>query len=72
MNLKSNYVEFYYSGHLLTYLFYPELIHDDIVQHYRISLDCFWAFNQLIETGEDPVFIFSELLDKIDQKNKAA
>ena len=70
VNLKSNYVEFYYSGNLLSYLFYPQLIHDDIVQHYRISLDCFWAFNQLIETGEDPVFIFSELLDKIDQKNK--
>ncbi len=70
VNLKSNYVEFYYSSHLLTYLLYPELIHEDIVQHYRITLDCFWAFNQLIESGDDPVFIFSELLNKIDNKNK--
>jgi len=66
--LKYNYVEFVYSGELLTYLLYPGEINRDLNMHYNISLDCIWAFKKLLETGDDPVFVFSEFLKKKEEE----
>lgn len=39
--------------------------------HYDLSEDCCWAFLNLVETGEDPVFVISELLIRKEDDNKS-
>ena len=62
VSVKYNYVEFIYSRDLLTYSLFPGEISSDTDTHFELTKDCFWSFTNLIETGEDPVFVFSELL----------
>jgi hypothetical protein len=69
VNIKYNYVSFVYSGDLLTYMLYPQEIENDCFDHYDLTKDCVWSFYRLMETGEDPVFVFSELLQRNDEKN---
>ncbi|MBC7643041.1 MAG: hypothetical protein H7174_12015, partial [Flavobacterium sp.] len=57
-----------HSGDLVTYMLFPGEIHSDLRVHYDITLECFWAFSNLIETGDDPVFIISELLKRKDEE----
>lgn len=70
VNIKYNYVEYTYSGDLITYMLYPGEIHSDLRTHYNLTLDCFWAFSNLIETDDDPVFVISELLKRKDEEDK--
>ena len=70
VSAKYNYVEFVFSRDLLTYSLYPGEINSDTDTHFELSKEIFWSFNNMIETGEDPVFVFSELLrKKEDEKN---
>ena len=64
VNTKYNCVEFIYYGDLVTYMLFPGEIHSDLRVHYDLTLDCFWAFTNLIETDDDPVFVISELLKR--------
>ena len=32
--------------------------------NYHLVKDCYWFFKRLLETGDDPVFIFSELMKR--------
>ena len=41
---------------------FPSRIDLDISNHFNYTKDCFWSFTNLIETGDDPVFVFSELM----------
>lgn len=68
VNTKYNYVEFVHSGDLVIYMLFPSEIRSDLGVHYDITLDCFWAFSNLIESDDDPVFIISELLKRKDEK----
>jgi hypothetical protein len=43
-------------------------IENDCYDHYDLTKDCVWSFNRLMGTGEDPVFVFSELLQRKDEK----
>jgi hypothetical protein len=70
VDLELNCVELFHKEKNLNYLLFPDLLEADISDHYFIALDCMWAFNQLIESGDDPVFIFSELLNKKERKNE--
>lgn len=70
VSTKHNYVEYIYSGDLLTYMLFPGEIHSDLKAHYNVTKDCCWAFLNLIETGEDPVFVFSELLRRKEDDYK--
>ena len=70
VSVKYNYVEFIYSGDLLTYSLFPGEISSDTDTHFQLTKDCFWSFTNLIETGEDPVFVFSELLRRKEEENK--
>ena len=70
VNTKYNLVEFVYSGDLVTYMLFPGEIRSDLRVHYNITLDCFWAFTNLIETDDDPVFVISELLKRKDEEDK--
>lgn len=69
VNTKHNYVEYFYNGDLVTYMLYPGEIFSDIRTHYNVTIDCLWAFNNLIETNEDPVFVISELLKRKNETN---
>lgn len=73
VSIKYNYVEVLYSRDVLTYSLFPGEIESDTNTHFKLTKDCFWSFTNLIETGDDPVFVFSELLkrkeeDRIDVK----
>ena len=71
VSVKYNYVEFVYSRDLLTYSLFPGEISSDTDTHFELTKDCYWSFNNLIESGEDPVFIFSELLKRKDEEDKS-
>ena len=72
VSVKYNYVEFIYSRDLLTYSLYPGEINSDTDTHFELTKDIFWSFNNMIETGEDPVFIFSELLRKKEEEKNTS
>jgi Skp family chaperone for outer membrane proteins len=72
VSVKYNYVEFVYSRDLLTYSLYPGEINSDTDAHFDLTKDVFWSFNNMIETGEDPVFIFSELLRKKEEEKNTS
>ncbi len=72
VSVKYNFVEFVYSRDLLTYSLFPGEINSDTDTHFRLVKDCFWSFTNLIETGEDPVFIFSELLRRKDEEKNTS
>lgn len=67
VSVKCNYVEFIYSRDLLTYSLFPGEIDSDTDTHYKLTEDCLWSFNNLIETGDDPVFVFSEFLRRKEE-----
>lgn len=69
VSVKYNYVEFVYSRDLLIYSLFPGEIDTDAETHYKFTKDCYWSFTNLIETGDDPVFVFSELLKKLEVEN---
>ncbi len=62
VSVKYNYVEFIYTRDLLTYSLFSGEIRSDTDTHFAITKDCLWSFTKLIETGDDPVFVFSELM----------
>ncbi len=66
VNVKYNYVEYIYDRDVLTYSLFPGEIDIDADTHYKLTKDCLWSFTNLIETGEDPVFVFSEFLRRKD------
>jgi hypothetical protein len=68
VSVKYNHVEFIYSRDLLTYSLFPGEIDSDTDTHYKLTKDCLWSFTNLIETGEDPVFVFSEFLRRYEAK----
>lgn len=71
VSVKYNYVEFVYSRDLLIYSLFPGEIGTDTENHFKFTKDCFWSFRSLIETGDDPVFVFSEFLRRNEEeKNK--
>ena len=37
--------------------------------HFNYTKDCFWSFTNLIETGDDPVFLFSELMRRNNKED---
>ena len=71
VNIKYNFVRYTYSGDLLTYMLYNGEIGTDHISHYELTTDCVWSFYRLLDTGDDPVFVFSELLQRKKDQDKA-
>lgn len=67
VSVKYNYVELVYSRDVLTYSLFPGEIDSDTDIHYSLAKDCFWSFTNLIETGDNPVFVFSEFLRRKEE-----
>ena len=70
VSTKYNYVIYTHSGDLITYMLFDGEIDEDFTSHFNITKDVFWSFTTLLETGDDPVFVFSELLRRNEEKNK--
>ena len=68
VSIKYNCVEFVYSRDLLLYSLFSGEIDEDTSSHFNLTKDIFWSFNNMIETGEDPVFVFSELIKRREKK----
>ena len=51
-------------------MLFPDEIHSDVKSHYHLTIDCIWAFSNLIETNEDPLFVISALLRRKDDDEK--
>jgi hypothetical protein len=72
IRMEESAVYFVYQVDLLACLIDQSKFINEISNHYSISIDLYWSFNRLIETGEDPVFIIADLKRKIrEEKNKA-
>ena len=69
VDTNSRLVRYEYSGDLLLYLLYPGEIHTDISRHYEITKNCIWAFNTMLNTGNDPVLVIAELLKRNEQES---
>lgn len=70
VNTSDRQVYCEFTGEILLYVLYPGEIQTDILQHYNLAKDCCWAFNHLLVSGEDPVFIIAELLKRKEEENK--
>lgn len=68
VDVEHNYVEYTKKEPVLTSLLVPNQVRNQIVLHYEAAIDIQWAFQELIEKGEEPIFVFSELLKKLEQK----
>jgi hypothetical protein len=67
VSVKYNYVEFVYSRDVIIYSLFSGEIDSDTDTHYSLAKDCYWSFTNLIETGDDPVFVFSEFLRRKEE-----
>jgi hypothetical protein len=50
------------------YSLYPGTINNDTITHFDLTKNIFWAFNELANTGDEPVFIFSEFLKRMENR----
>ena len=70
VNIRDNYIEFTFSENLLIYHLFPGEIHKDIVSHFQITENCYWAFTHLLNSGDDPVFVFAEFMKRQSTENQ--
>jgi hypothetical protein len=68
VSINYNFVDFVYTRDLLTYSLFSGEIDDDTIVHFNLTKDVFWSFNNMIQTGEDPVFVFSELMKRREER----
>ena len=66
VNLKQKKKKFSYTREILVYSLYPGTINNDTLTHFDLTKNIYWAFNELVNTGDEPVFIFSEFLKRMD------
>ncbi|MBK8417089.1 MAG: hypothetical protein IPL22_22775 [Bacteroidetes bacterium] len=43
---------------------FPDKIEHDFEVHFNITTDCIWAFKSMIQSGDNPVFVISQLLEQ--------
>lgn len=65
-NTTYNHIIYQHQKDILIYSLFPDEIKSDMQSHLEFSKDVAWAFHHLIETGDDPVFVFSEFLKRLD------
>jgi hypothetical protein len=71
INTESSNVSFMVTGDLFSHSIFPENSLDMLEYLYHSSNDIRWAFNRLLTTDQDPVFVFSELLDRKSDSSKS-
>ena len=69
VSINYNCVDFVYTRDLLTYSLFSGEIDDDTTVHFNLTKDIFWSFSNMVSTGDDPVFVFSELMKRREKNN---
>lgn len=67
VKIQQNCVEYSYSGDILRYLICPNTIYEDMKNHYMVAKDCHLAFSKMLNSGDDPVFVMAELINRTKQ-----
>ena len=70
VNVDSGFVEYHLKNNLLLPLLYHGEIYNQIITHYDISKEIYFAFQRLVVEGEAPAIIIADLLRKIDDDSK--
>ena len=72
VNVQSGYVEYHTKNDLIVNLIYPGELHEQLLRHFNISKDIFWAFNKLVNENEEPTLIIADLMrrNKKDDKDR--
>ncbi len=70
VNVNKQYVEYHSKSDILIHLLYPGEIHSQLLRHYNVSKDIFWAFQKLIKENEAPAFIIADLLKMNDEEQE--
>jgi hypothetical protein len=70
VNVNKNYVHFSFQNELSLYSVLPEKIELDLIRHYQISKDVYWAFQKFVSEREEPVIIISELMNKYKMRQE--
>lgn len=70
VNVNKNYVHFSFQNELSLYSALPEKIELDLIRHYQISKDVYWAFQKFVSEREEPVIIISELMNKYKMRQE--
>jgi hypothetical protein len=64
-------VQFIMKTSYISNIVYPADKHHYTKRHYDSTIDIFWAFNKLIEQGEDPAIIIADLLREKNELNES-
>lgn len=69
INVKGGYVEYQIKTELILHIIYPGELRAQIMRHYNVSKDIFWAFNKLMIDYEEPAIIIADLLKMKDEES---
>jgi hypothetical protein len=64
VNVQSGFVEYHTKSEYIVNIIYPGELHAQLLNHFNISKDIFWAFNKLVHENEEPTLIIADLMKK--------
>ena len=70
VHVQNRLIMYEIKSKLVVPLLYTGEIHHQILTHYNTAKDVHWAFEKLIQEGEYPAIIISDLLKMNDEKEK--
>jgi SAM-dependent methyltransferase len=72
VNVQSRYVEYHIKNDFIVNIVYPGELHTQLLRHFNISKDIYWAFNKLVNENEEPTLIIADLMrmNKKDDKDR--
>lgn len=69
INIENKYIEYSKSENIIVPLIHQQALKNQIILHYSASQKIQWAFEELINRNEEPVLIFAELMNLLDQED---
>lgn len=72
VNVDAATVSYRLKQNTLVPCLYEGEIYQQLITHYDISKDVYWAFQRLVREDEEPAIIFADLMKKINQNRAEA
>ncbi len=69
-DVKNNYVEFIFKVDQVVYCIDHERLHIDTRRHIQVIEDLSQVFNDLVTSGDDPVFVFSTFMRQLETEKQ--
>jgi hypothetical protein len=69
-DVPNNYVEFTFKVDQVVYCVNPERLHIDTSRHIHVVEDLAPLFNELITSGDDPIFVFSTFMRQLETEKQ--